>query len=152
MNKRIKIITTAIFVLFISFVVIFVNKSIAKNASMTGMPGMSENDDMEEMDHSVVHFLTEADLLKEVNKSDVTIVDLREPDLYKKGHVHNSINIPYADFQTRFRELDSNKSIILVCHIGQMGDVSGQFLLEQGFQHVSNLSGGMGKWTGPLEK
>ncbi len=151
MNKKMMIITTAIVLLFISFVIIFVNKSMAKNESMAGMPGMSQNGDKKETKTSEVQSLDQTKLVKYLNKSDVTIVDVREPAAYKKSHIPNSINIPFEDFQKRYHELDSNKFIIFVCHTGGMGEASGQLLIQQGFQHVGNLSGGMAKWSGPIE-
>jgi rhodanese-related sulfurtransferase len=150
MDKKFTLLTTGILILFIGFVVIFLNKAIANNESMEGMPGMSEND-MEGMKDQEVHDLSQSDLLKDLNNPDVTIVDIRELNLYQKSHIPNSINIPFGDFQSRFQELDSNKNIILVCHVGSMGESSGQFLLQQGFQHVSNLSDGMAEWSGSLE-
>jgi rhodanese-related sulfurtransferase len=148
MNKKVAIITSGVIILFISFIVIYTNKSMAKNESMDGMPGMSES----EMKNHKVHNINQEDVLKELKNADVTIVDLREPSLYEKGHIPNSINIPFEDFQNRYKELDPNKNIILICHVGTMGEASGQLLLDQGFQHVSNLSGGIAKWTGPIEK
>jgi rhodanese-related sulfurtransferase len=147
MNKKITLASIGIVILFIAFVVVYVNKSMANNESMAGMSGMSDNGDM-----SKVHNINQSDLLKSMNKTDVTIVDIREPYLYSKSHIPNSINIPFADFESRFKEIDSNKEIILVCHEGSMGEASGQLLLQNGYKHVSNLTGGMAQWSGPLEK
>jgi rhodanese-related sulfurtransferase len=144
MNKKITLVSSLIVILFIAFVVVYVSKSMANNESM---PGMSNNGDMNK-----VHNINQSDLLKSMNKTDVTIVDIREPYLYSKSHIPNSINIPFADFQNRFKELDSNKNIILVCHEGSMGEAGGQLLLQNGYKHVSNLAGGMAQWSGPLEK
>jgi rhodanese-related sulfurtransferase len=148
MNKKVTIISISVIIIFISFVVIYTNKSVAKNEDMDGMPGMSES----EMENQKVHKINQENVLKEIKNTDVTIVDLREPSLYQKGHIPNSINIPFEDFQNRYKELDPNKNIILICHVGSMGEASGQFLLEKEFQHVSNLSGGIAQWTGPIEQ
>jgi rhodanese-related sulfurtransferase len=151
MNKKMTLIISVIAIFFVGFIIIFVNKSMAKNESMAGMPGMPQNGDMKEMKAEEPHSMDQSELLKYLDKSDVTIVDVRESTAYTKGHIPNSVNIPYADFQKRYTELDSNKLIVLVCHSGGMGKASGQFLFQQGFQHVANLSGGMAKWTGPVE-
>jgi len=145
------LIITVIAIVFIGFVIIFVNKSMAKNESMAGMPGMFQNEDKKENKTAELQTMDQAGLLKDLDKSDVTIVDVREPASYKRGHIPNSINIPFRDFQKRYNELDSSKLIILVCHTGGMGEASGQLLLQKGFQHVANLSGGMAKWSGLIE-
>jgi rhodanese-related sulfurtransferase len=140
MTKKVTLITVGIAILFIGFVIIYMNKAMAKNESMDGMKDQE------------VHKIGQSDILKEIKNPDVVIVDLRESNLYKKGHIPNSINIPFEEFQDGAKELDPSKSIILVCHTGPMGDASGQILLQKGFQHVSNLSGGMAQWSGPIDK
>jgi rhodanese-related sulfurtransferase len=89
-------------------------------------------------------------MLKEVEKVHVTIVDLREPELFTEAHIPGAINIPFEEFQHRYQELDNEKRIVFVCHTGPMGDASSQFLLEKGFSDLANLKGGMAKWDGPV--
>ncbi len=83
---------------------------------------------------------------------DMVIVDLREPELYAAGRVPGAINIPFAEFRSRYSELPKDKKIVFVCHTGRMGTDSGNFVLEKGYKQVYNLEGGMAKWTGKLEK
>jgi rhodanese-related sulfurtransferase len=147
-NKKMTIMVAAIGIFFIVFIIIFVNQSMAKNENMAGMPGMSKNGDMKET--NVPQSIDGNELEKYLNNPDVTIVDVRESTGYSNGHIPNAINIPFQDFQQRYKELDSSKFIILVCHSGGMGQASGQFLLQKGFKHVANLSGGMAKWTGKV--
>lgn len=82
----------------------------------------------------------------------LTIIDLREPELYRVGHIPGARNIPFEQFSDRTKELDPDSEIVLVCHTGPMGDVSGSLLAERGYTGVSNLSGGMAAWRGKLEK
>lgn len=80
------------------------------------------------------------------------VVDLREPELYRAGHVPGAQNIPFDLFQQRMNELRPDARIVLVCHTGQMGDISGTLLAQQGYAKVSNLKGGMAAWDGRIEK
>lgn len=80
------------------------------------------------------------------------IIDLREPELYRAGHVPGAKNIPFEEFNDRINELNPGDKIVLVCHTGPMGDVSGSLLAEKGYAKVSNLKGGMAAWSGKLEK
>ncbi len=82
----------------------------------------------------------------------MVIVDLREPELFSNSRVPNSINIPFEEIQLRYTELPKDKEIVFVCHTGRMGVESGNLLLENGYNQVYNLDGGMAKWTGDLEK
>lgn len=86
------------------------------------------------------------------SKKDMVIVDLREPELFSNSRVTNSINIPFEEIQLRYTELPKDKEIVFVCHTGRMGVESGNLLLENGYNQVYNLDGGMAKWTGDLEK
>ncbi len=80
------------------------------------------------------------------------IVDLREPELYRAGHIPGARNIPFEQFNDRMKELNPESNIVLVCHTGPMGDVSGALLAGQGYASVRNLSGGMAAWSGSLAK
>ncbi|MCL5959248.1 MAG: rhodanese-like domain-containing protein [Chloroflexi bacterium] len=82
----------------------------------------------------------------------MVIVDLREPELYRAGHVPGARNIPFERFQDRMNELKPDDDIVLVCHTGGMGDLSGALLAERGYSKVANLGGGMTRWQGKLEK
>jgi len=83
----------------------------------------------------------------------IVIVDVREPWLYKRGHVPGAINIPYDGARERvLTELRPTDRIVFVCHGGPMGDELGALLKEKGYGEVYNLIGGMRRWSGPLEK
>jgi rhodanese-related sulfurtransferase len=81
-----------------------------------------------------------------------TIIDLREPELYGEGHISGAINIPFEQFKQRMGEINPEQPVVFVCHTGPMGDVTSTMLVEQGFENVSNLSGGMAKWSGAVTK
>ena len=81
----------------------------------------------------------------------LVIVDVREPELFAKGHISGAINIPYDDAKPRLvAELKPSDRIVFVCHGGPMGDELGKLLAAKGYGDVSNLAGGMKKWRGPV--
>ncbi len=83
----------------------------------------------------------------------LTIVDVREPYLFRRGHIPGAINIPYDDAHGRIlNELSPEERIVFVCHGGPMGDELAQILVRNGYKRVYNLRGGMRWWRGPLEK
>jgi rhodanese-related sulfurtransferase len=84
--------------------------------------------------------------------SRLVIVDVREPELFAKGHLPGATNLPYPGAKQRAPlELDRADRIVLVCHRGPMGDEVAAILVARGFTHVRNLAGGMDGWTGPVE-
>jgi rhodanese-related sulfurtransferase len=82
----------------------------------------------------------------------LVIVDVREPELFRKSHLPGAINLPYPAAKQRApAELDPSSDIVLVCHAGPMGDELAAILAAIGFPHVRNLAGGMKRWRGPVE-
>jgi len=86
--------------------------------------------------------------------SQITVVDVREPELFVKGHVPGAINIDYDDnAKTRIlKELSPKDRIVFICHGGPMGDELSEILAVNGYTKVYNVKGGMRKWNGPIEK
>lgn len=84
----------------------------------------------------------------------IVVVDVRESELYAKGHVPGAINIPYEDAsQTRIlRELSPKDRIVFICHGGPMGDELAEILVRNNYADVYNVAGGMRRWKGPVVK
>jgi rhodanese-related sulfurtransferase len=117
---------------------------------VAGIAGKVMNPAVSETSADTWEKINQDQMLGEMEKDHVTIVDLREPELYAEGHIPGAINIPFEEFQSRYQELDKRKRTVFVCHTGPMGDASSQFLLEKGFSDLANLTGGMAKWDGPV--
>ncbi len=85
--------------------------------------------------------------------SPAVIVDVREPELYSKGHIPGAINIPYDTAKGRIlKELSPKDRIVFVCHGGPMGDELADILVKKGYTRVYNLKGGMWAWDGALSR
>jgi rhodanese-related sulfurtransferase len=86
------------------------------------------------------------------DSSRLVIVDVREPELFRKAHLPGAVNLPYPGARERAPvELDPASDIVLVCHSGPMGDEVAAILAARHFRRVRNLAGGMRDWAGPLE-
>ncbi len=82
----------------------------------------------------------------------LTLVDVREPELFAKGHIPGAINIPWPGVKdTAATQLDKGHAIVMICHGGPMGDDVAERLVAAGFTDVRNLEGGMQAWRGPLQ-
>ncbi|MBI5642148.1 MAG: rhodanese-like domain-containing protein [Deltaproteobacteria bacterium] len=86
--------------------------------------------------------------------SPIVIVDVRESELYSRGHVPGAINIPYEDNSQKriLKELNPKDRIVFICHGGPMGDELGEILTKNGYKDVYNVAGGMRKWKGPFAR
>jgi rhodanese-related sulfurtransferase len=92
-----------------------------------------------------------------INREDAVILDVREDNEYREGHIVNSVHIPASYLNDRMKELEKykNKPIIVGCRSGQRSSQACATLKKQGFEAVYNLSGGIMAWKNdnlPLTK
>ena len=81
------------------------------------------------------------------NQDESLIVDLRDSESFKAGHITASINIPLKDLSRRTNEIDHNeKSIILVCETGSASTNAGETLKKEGYKDIYILRGGINQW------
>lgn len=79
-------------------------------------------------------------------KSTAMIVDVRETWEFKQGHARGARNIPLSQLGQRFREVPSDHDILLICRSGHRSLQAAKFLQQQGWEHITNVSGGMVSW------
>ncbi len=83
-----------------------------------------------------------------INHDNAVVVDVRSADQFSAGHLPAAINISYADLTANINKLTKykNKSIILVCTVGQEAAKAGAFLKKSDFNDVYVLAGGVSAW------
>lgn len=83
-----------------------------------------------------------------MNRDQASVIDIREKNLYKQGHIVGAINIPKKDLDVNTSKLENKKDkpIILVCANGQQSGSLASKLRKEGFKEVAALSGGMQSW------
>ncbi|MEG3755446.1 rhodanese-like domain-containing protein [Psychromonas arctica] len=85
-----------------------------------------------------------------INKQDAIVVDVRNADEFKKGHIVNAKNITVSQInEGKFAAIENNKQtpIIVVCATGTRSSGAGDKLAKAGFEQVNNLFSGMSGWT-----
>ena len=85
--------------------------------------------------------------LSEKLKSDkqAVVVDVRQPEEYREGHIAGSKLIPLGELAKRANELPKNKEIICVCASGSRSHSATKMLIDAGFTAI-NMNGGMFTW------
>jgi DMSO/TMAO reductase YedYZ molybdopterin-dependent catalytic subunit/glyoxylase-like metal-dependent hydrolase (beta-lactamase superfamily II) len=73
------------------------------------------------------------------------LVDVREPDEWREGHVAGAILLPMGEVQARRGELPADPRIIVMCRSGGRSAAVAATLCAQGFDAV-NLTGGLCAW------
>lgn len=81
-----------------------------------------------------------------MNQSSVKVIDIRTAQLFKKGHILNSKNIPWLSQDEQPFKSYQNDNIVLVCQQGIQANNLAQKLKQNGFNQVTVLSGGLQEW------
>ncbi|HST08623.1 MAG TPA: rhodanese-like domain-containing protein [Gemmatimonadaceae bacterium] len=77
----------------------------------------------------------------------VQVVDVRNPDEWRQGHLPGAIHVPLAALPARLGELDVSAPIVLHCKGGGRSSIAASFLQSRGISNVSNLAGGFEAWV-----
>lgn len=90
--------------------------------------------------------ITEKELKEKMAKGGVVLLDVRENDEVANCKIPESIHIPLAEVNARFKELDPQKEIVVYCAAGVRSARASKILDNAGFKNVKNLKGGIGRW------
>lgn len=82
------------------------------------------------------------------NEEDYTIVDVRQPGEYERGHLPGARLIPVGQLADRTAELDPGKTTIVYCAAGVRSRAGASILDRAGFREVYSMSGGFNSWQG----
>ena len=87
--------------------------------------------------------------------ADTIRIDVRTHDEYKLGTIPGFINIQVDELREHLDELPKEKPIVVTCAVGLRGYLAYRILVQNGFKHVRNLSGGYKTWsvaTAPIKE
>jgi rhodanese-related sulfurtransferase len=81
-------------------------------------------------------------------KEKVVVLSIEQRDVFERGHINNSINIPFDELETRMDdELKSADKVVIYEQSGQRYAYEAfEILKNNGFKDVSILRGGFQKW------
>ena len=97
--------------------------------------------------HGVRH-VTSAEAIRLLNQEKGLLMDVREPDEYRTGHVPNAMNVPLSGLAGSLKQIEKYKSLplIICCRTSQRSARAAVTLRKQGFANVQVLAGGMLGW------
>ena len=85
-----------------------------------------------------------------VNRENATVVDIRKPVDFNKGHITDAVNLPMEKIsKEELGALEKYKTspIVVVCNAGISAKTAAKVLAKKGFENVSVLNGGIQAWT-----
>ncbi len=87
-----------------------------------------------------------------INSDKSLLLDVRSPEEFQLGTIDGSVNIPLDDLRDRLTEIPKDKEIYLFCQVGLRGYLAARILMQNGYLHVKNLSGGYKTWLMATQK
>ncbi|EBK8375200.1 rhodanese-like domain-containing protein [Salmonella enterica] len=100
---------------------------------------------------SKVKVITRGEATRLINKEDAVVVDLRQRDDFRKGHIAGATNLLPSEIKANnVGELEKHKDkpIIVVDGFGMQCQESANALTKAGFEKVFVLKEGVAGWSG----
>ncbi|KEA50325.1 MULTISPECIES: rhodanese-like domain-containing protein [Mangrovibacter] len=100
---------------------------------------------------SKVKVISRGEATRLINKEDAVVVDVRQRDDFRKGHIANAINVLPNEIKAgNVGELEKhkNKPIIVVDANGMSSQELAGALSKAGFEQVTVLKEGIAGWSG----
>lgn len=82
------------------------------------------------------------------------VIDVREPEEFRTGHLPGAVNIPMGQLTSRLDEIDRSRPVYVVCASGNRSSAMVEVLTAAGFD-ATNVAGGTSAWINagrPIEK
>jgi rhodanese-related sulfurtransferase len=73
------------------------------------------------------------------------VVDVREPEEYRTGHIAGAKLIPLGELSSRMDKLSKDKEIVCVCASGSRSRSATKMLIHSGYNAI-DMKGGMFMW------
>jgi rhodanese-related sulfurtransferase len=74
------------------------------------------------------------------------ILDVREANEYAQIRAKGAVLLPLGRLNNRVKDLPRGREILLMCRTGGRSQNATQFLASNGFENVTNVSGGITAW------
>lgn len=98
--------------------------------------------------------ITVQQLKKKIDHQDTfLLLDVRETFEHYISTIESSTLIPVDELSSRMDEIDDHKDqeIIVMCRTGQRSAQAQKMLMDNGFQQVKNLKGGINAWAREID-
>jgi adenylyltransferase/sulfurtransferase len=92
------------------------------------------------------------DLAERLRRGDtIDLIDVREPYEWQIARIPGARLMPLGQFGAASADLSGDRDVVLYCHHGFRSRAAAEFLVEQGFRRVWNLTGGIDRWSAEVD-
>ncbi len=75
------------------------------------------------------------------------LIDVREPREIEAVRAEGIVAMPLSTFLLRYRELPTDRPLLMICESGNRSGQATAFLLANGWTDVANVAGGTVAWV-----
>ena len=93
-----------------------------------------------------------AQWLADAGRAQPLLLDVREPWEFQTCHIEGATPMPMRSIPARLAELDADRPVVCICHHGARSMQVANFLEQNGFAEVTNLTGGVHAWALQVDK
>ena len=79
--------------------------------------------------------------VRDLVETGACIIDVREKNEYRLGHLKTSVNIPLSELRDRLDEIPADRPVYLHCRSSQRSYNACMALVNRGYRNVWNISG-----------
>jgi hydroxyacylglutathione hydrolase len=90
--------------------------------------------------------ITVHELQARLQRGEVDVLDVRQPDEWQAGHVPGATHITGAELPDRHGELADLRPVAAICGSGYRSSVAASLLAHHGRTDIVNVTGGMAAW------
>jgi len=91
------------------------------------------------------------ELAQKLRTGEVFLLDVREPQEWRIGHIEGAVLIPLRQLPQRLAEIDSTREIIAYCRSGKRTIEALRLLHQAGFTSAKHLKGGLLAWSDEVD-
>jgi rhodanese-related sulfurtransferase len=75
------------------------------------------------------------------------LLDVREPWEFQTCHIQGAMAMPMRTVPARLTEIEAGRPVVCICHHGARSMQVANFLEQNGYTEVINLTGGVHAWA-----
>ena len=82
---------------------------------------------------------------------ELRIIDVRERDEHRTAHIAQAELLPMSEIQSWWQTLPRDEELVFMCHHGARSAQVCSALSQAGFEHLTNMSGGIDAWSASVD-
>jgi hydroxyacylglutathione hydrolase len=80
------------------------------------------------------------------SSNDLAVLDVRREDEWAEGHIEGATHIYVGHLESRLKELPRDRSIAVICSVGNRASLGASILRRGGISEISVVLGSMTAW------